>query len=64
MNTLSNQTQNIESLLEMLRLCAKQLLLAYDESLHSDLWVAFERTAEACEVLTFGAQSHKTITIH
>lgn len=64
MDRLLLQTHLEEALLEMLRLCAKQLLLAYDEIQHDDLWIAFEKTAEACEVLTFGSGSQKTLTIH
>ncbi len=64
MNTSSNQAHEVKQLLEMLRLCAKQLLLAYDESLQTDLWVAFEKTAEACEILTFGSSSQRPLTLH
>lgn len=40
-----------EELLEMLRFCAHQLLLAYDATLQSELWEASEKTTEACQSL-------------
>ncbi len=40
-----------EDLLEMLRFCAHKLLLAYDENLQDELWVASEKAAEACQSL-------------
>ena len=49
MNTQTlNQHQMV---LDVLRLCARQLLVAYDKTLQGDLYVAFERAAEACECL-------------
>ena len=42
---------NSEELLEMLRICAHNLLLAYDETLQSELWIASEKTVEACASL-------------
>lgn len=49
MNTQTlNQHQMV---LDVLRLCARQLLVAYDETLQGELYVAFERAAEACECL-------------
>jgi hypothetical protein len=47
-------TQNLnqhQMVLDVLRLCARQLLVAYDETLQGELYVAFERAAEACECL-------------
>lgn len=42
---------NPEELLEMLRICAHNLLLAYDETLQTELWIASEKAAEACASL-------------
>lgn len=42
---------NPEELLEMLRFCAHSLLLAYDETLQTELWMASEKAAEACASL-------------
>lgn len=35
----------------MLRICAHNLLLAYDETLQTELWIASEKAAEACASL-------------
>jgi hypothetical protein len=40
-----------EELLDMLRFCAHRLLLAYDQTLKQELWIASEKAAEACESL-------------
>ncbi len=40
-----------EELLELLRLCGHRLLLAYGETMQNELWVASEKTAEACQSL-------------
>ena len=42
---------NPEELLEMLRFCAHNLLLAYDETLQDELWIASAKAAEACASL-------------
>lgn len=42
---------NPEELLEMLRFCAHSLLLAYDETLQTELWMASEKAVEACASL-------------
>lgn len=49
-------------LLVMLQQCANQLLLAYDETLRPDVWEAFEKTADACEMLA--SQQKQQITVH
>ena len=40
-----------EELLALLRFCAHKLLLAYDETMQDELWMASEKTAEACASL-------------
>lgn len=46
MNSLSQSSS--EEILMMLRFCANRLLLAYDETLQDELWVASEKATEAC----------------
>lgn len=48
---LINEYCDTEELLEMLRHCAHRLLLAYDETMQNELWVASEKAAEACQSL-------------
>lgn len=40
-----------EELLAMLRFCAHKLLIAYDETLQTELWEASEKAADACASL-------------
>ena len=56
MSNQENPLSQIEDLLEMLRCCAHNLLLAYDQTLSTELWTAFEITAEVCESLTYQQQ--------
>jgi len=51
-------------LLEMLRLCAHRLLLAYDETLLNDLWIAFEKTIDAFQLLTYKQNHYLSTTKH
>lgn len=56
-----------EELLEMLRVCANRLLIAYGETLQNELYVASERAIEACQSLLPLLQSrqhHNPITLH
>ena len=52
-----------DDLLTMLQHCANKLLLAYDETRRHDVWEAFEKTADACEMLAL-KNSHNKTTIH
>ena len=52
-----------DDLLTMLQQCANKLLLAYDETQRVDVWKAFEKTADACEMLAQQNVQNK-ITIH
>lgn len=54
-----------EELLELLRLCGHRLLLAYGETMQNELWLASEKTAEACQSLLPLIHSGQLIpTIH
>ncbi|HHS8316173.1 TPA: hypothetical protein ACTUNV_002626 [Legionella pneumophila] len=55
------QSLELDELLNALRLCAKELLLAFDETAVPEFLEAFERTAQACEVLYFSNQNFETI---
>jgi hypothetical protein len=54
MNQQHEQLEWDQIILEMLRACAHQLLLAQDETGRMDLALAFEHTIQACQVLAFG----------
>lgn len=46
-------THQHQMLLEVLRVCARELLIEFDRTQQSELYTAFERAAEACECLYF-----------
>lgn len=52
-----------EDLLTMLQQCANKLLLAYDKTQRADVWNAFEKTADACEMLAL-QNTHQKTTVH
>lgn len=49
--TINSLDNDPRELLDMLRFCAHQLLLAYGETLQCALWDASKKTAEACQSL-------------
>ena len=49
--TAAHQKFNAGEILDSLQYCANQLLLAYDETLETELWHAFGNTADACQSL-------------
>jgi hypothetical protein len=51
-------------LLEMLRQCAHELLLAYDDTLSPVFMEAFEKTADACEVFYCRIKPESTPLFH
>ena len=48
---MQTESFNQHQVLDVLRVCARQLLIAVDFSSDSSLYVVFERVAEACECL-------------
>ena len=58
------ETLNTDELLSLLQHCANKLLLAYDKTMRSVYWEAYEKTAEACETLYYQHNSTAAITIH
>lgn len=55
-----------KDLLDLLQFCAHKLLLAYDENLQNELWVASEKAAEACQSLMplIHGKQQPTTTFH
>ena len=54
-----------KDLLDVLRLCAHRLLIAYDETRQPELWHASEQAARACEYLCLEiALQNKSSRIH
>lgn len=55
-----------KDLLDLLQFCAHKLLLAYDENLQNELWVASEKAAEACQslLLLIHEKQRQTTTFH
>ncbi|MFJ1270100.1 hypothetical protein ACD661_16195 [Legionella lytica] len=51
-------------LLRQLRICAHNLLIAYDATLNNDLWIAFEKAVGVCEALMNQSQLKVSTTIH
>lgn len=51
-------------LLTQLRVCAHNLLLAYDATLINDLWIAFEKAVGVCEKLTHQLYPNVSMTVH
>ncbi|MFJ1269983.1 hypothetical protein ACD661_15600 [Legionella lytica] len=51
-------------LLRQLRICAHNLLIAYDVTLNNDLWIAFEKAIGVCEALMIQSQMSPPKTIH
>lgn len=51
-------------LLRQLRICAHNLLIAYDATLNNDLWIAFEKAIGVCETLMLQSQMSPSKTIH
>jgi hypothetical protein len=49
--TTTHQTFNPGEILDSLQYCANRLLLAYDDTLETELWHAFGNTADACQSL-------------
>ena len=59
------KSKNMElELLVMLRQCAHELLLAYDDTLSPVFMEAFEKTADACEVLYLRHNAYPSMTRH
>ena len=54
----------VHDLLEKLRECAHQLLLAYDDTGRVDIEMAFEKTAEACQILYLNQEAQQNMTMH
>jgi|GEM_PF-3890312 len=49
--TTAHHKFNPGEILDSLQYCANRLLLAYDETLETELWDAFGNTADACQSL-------------
>lgn len=49
--TTAHQNFNPGEILDSLQYCANRLLLAYDDTLETELWDAFGNTADACQSL-------------
>lgn len=64
---MSNYVFNVSQpydLLRQLRICAHNLLIAYDATLNNDLWIAFENAIGVCEALMIQSQMSPPKTIH
>tara|TARA_R110000868_G_scaffold367341_1_gene630324 strand:+ start:151 stop:393 length:243 start_codon:yes stop_codon:yes gene_type:complete len=49
--TTTHHKFNPGEILDSLQYCANRLLLAYDDTLETELWDAFGNTADACQSL-------------
>ncbi len=49
--TTDHHQFNPGEILDSLQYCANRLLLAYDDTLETELWHAFGNTADACQSL-------------
>lgn len=52
-----------EEVSDLLKICAHKLLLACDDNAHPNLWVAFDKTYEALDMLTNPVHA-LTTTVH
>lgn len=64
MNNSPLRVSQPHDLLRQLRICAHNLLIAYDATLNNDLWIAFEKAIGVCETLMLQSQISSTKTIH
>ncbi len=64
MNDLYEEVMNTDDVLEMLRQAASKLLLVYEETFEIDYLNAFEKAADACEVLFRNKKTILQTTIH